>query len=146
LENSKFLRRFVFMGVFVFAAVMVAGFGAKEKQTAQTDATEPVYLRDRHGLAAPPRERAAAGTKTPELVRVTGRVRMVGSGPHTELVITGDQGEWHTEPRDRNKLINLQQRTVTVEGKLDSRDMILPSGKSLGTWLILRNITVISSE
>jgi hypothetical protein len=73
-------------------------------------------------------------------------VRLVGSGPHTELVISGDGGEWHTEPQDRSKLINLQQRIVTVEGKGDSLEMILPDREQPGRWLILRDITVISSE
>jgi hypothetical protein len=71
---------------------------------------------------------------------------MVGSGPHTELVISGDGGEWHTEPEDRSKLINLQQRIVTVEGKLDTQALILPNREQPGIWLILRDITVISSE
>jgi hypothetical protein len=127
---------------------MLTGFGGKEEKTAKTEETEPRYLRDRNRSAPrpEPQKQSEAETKVLETVRVTGRVRLVGSGVFTELVITGAAGEWHTESQDRGKLINLQQRIVTVEGKLDSLDMTLPNGKSLGAWLILRDITVISSE
>jgi hypothetical protein len=140
--KGKPFRVVVFMTAFVFSAAMLAGFGAKE--AAPAEETAPRYFRDRNGPAPPPD--AGEGAKIPETVRVTGRVRLVGSGVYTELVISGDGGEWHTEPRDRSKLINFQQRIVTVEGKLDVQELILPNREQPGRWLILRDITVISGE
>jgi hypothetical protein len=55
--------------------------------------------------------------QVPEIVQVSGVVRLVGSGVFTELVITGSGGEWYI-PRDETyKLHDLQQQTVTVEGE-----------------------------
>jgi hypothetical protein len=135
------------MTAFIFSAAILRGFGANEQETAPAEETEPRYFRDRNGPSSPPPpESAGAETKVLETVRVTGRVRLVGSGVYTELVISGEGGEWHTEPQDRSKLINLQQRIVTVEGKLDAQELILPNREQPGKWLILRDITVISSE
>jgi hypothetical protein len=62
------------------------------------------------------------------------------------LVITGEADEWYTDPKDQDKLMALQQRIVTVEGKLDSQEMTLANGVYLGRRLVLRDITVISSQ
>ena len=137
------------MAVFVFSAAMLTALGGQEepeKNRAGTGEEAPRYFRDRNSPALPPREHTGGENRVLETVRVTGRVRLVGSGPHTELVITGAAEEWHTLAQDRDKLINLQQRTVTVEGKLDSRDMVLPSGAYIGKRLILQDITVIHAE
>jgi hypothetical protein len=142
--KNKPLRFFVFMTVFILSAAALTGFGAKD--AAPAEETAPRYFRDRNGPAPPPPAGNEEGTKVLETIRVTGRVRLVGSGVYTELVISDGGGEWHTEPRDRSKLINLQQRIVTVEGTLDAQELILPDRKQPGRWLILRDITVISSE
>lgn len=131
----------------VFSAAALTALGGREgPEKNRAGAEEPRYFRDRNVPARQPGNRAGGERRVQETVRVTGMVRMVGSGPHTELVITGAAGEWHTEARDRNKLIDLQQRTVTVEGGLESRDMILPNGAYIGRRLILRDITVIHAE
>jgi hypothetical protein len=145
LKNERMFRFFAVMTVCVLSAAPLAGFGGREEKRAPKEEAESRYFRDRNGPAPPP-ERAGAETQALEIVRVTGRVRLVGSGPHTELVITNEDGEWHTEPQDRGKLINLQQQIVTVEGKLDSLEMILPKEKQPGLWLILRDITIISGK
>jgi hypothetical protein len=75
--------------------------------------------------------------------RVTGRVRLVGSGPGMELVITGENREWHIDKKDQDKLRNLQQQTVTVEGEERSQEMTFANGSSAGTWYFLRNIKII---
>lgn len=85
------------------------------------------------------------GVKT----QVTGRVRLVGSGPGVELVITGtDQDshdrEWRIDKKERDKLWNLQQQTVTVEGEESAEEMTFANGRSAGTWYFLRNIKIIS--
>ncbi|MDR3336698.1 MAG: hypothetical protein LBT16_05785 [Treponema sp.] len=139
-------KALVFILFFAFSAALLMGFGGKEtapKGTAGAgnEEAEPGYYRDRNKTAEDP----AIGPVEEELgvVRVSGRVRLVGSSPRTELVISGDTEDWFTEQQDRDKLAQLQQQTVTVEGSGYSRDMILANGIRMGKRLILRNIRVI---
>jgi hypothetical protein len=81
--------------------------------------------------------------KLASTIRVTGRVRLVGSGPGMELVITGTGREWRIDKADQDKLWNLQQQTVTVEGEETSQEMTFANGRSAGTWYVLRNIRII---
>ena len=53
----------------------------------------------------------------PNIVQVTGVVRLVGSHPFYELVVTGDGAEWYIARDEMNKLHDLQHRTVTIEGE-----------------------------
>jgi hypothetical protein len=86
-------------------------------------------------------------SETPQTIRATaqatGRVRLVGSGPGMELVITGTNREWHMDKKDQDKLLNLQQQTVTVEGEESSQEMTFANGRSAGTRYVLRNIKII---
>jgi hypothetical protein len=141
LKNSKAFPVLACAAAIVFSAAPLRALGGREVRGEEA----PRYFRDRNG-PAPPGEHGGDTNRVSETVRVTGRVRLVGSGPHTELVITGAAEEWHTEAQDRDKLIDLQQRTVTLEGRLDSRNLILPDGTYAGQRLILRNITVLHAE
>ena len=80
------------------------------------------------------------------IVQVTGRVRLVGSGSMSELVITGTDMEWHITPEDEHKLKDLQQRTVTVEGDETVVELTFVSGRSAGARRILSNIKIIAIE
>ncbi|WP_198429943.1 hypothetical protein [Treponema primitia] len=84
--------------------------------------------------------------KTPNTVRVTGQVRLIGSGPGMELVITGTDREWRIDKEDRDTLWDLQQRTVTVEGQESSREMTFANGTPAGTWYFLRQIKIIETS
>lgn len=99
-------------------------------------------------------EISAAEYKT---VRITGIVRLVGSEPFSELVITGnlitEQSEdsalaatWYIASNERNKLNNLQYSTVTVEGDESIRELTFASGIPAGIRRELRNIRIISIE
>jgi hypothetical protein len=82
-----------------------------------------------------------------EVVIITGTVRLVGSGTLPQLVITGDRVQWYImEGEDRDKLFDLQQRTVTVEGEETVRQLTFASGRSAGTRRELRNIKIIEVE
>ncbi|MDR1586649.1 MAG: hypothetical protein LBS57_04250 [Treponema sp.] len=122
MENSKPLL--VFTVLFMIGVLSLMAFGSTE-------------------AAGPKDEKPEKAKAPPKTVRVTGRVRLVGNGPRTEIVITGANGEWVTTRQDRDKLMFLQHRTVTVEGKLDYQEMKLANGKRLGRRLILRDITII---
>jgi hypothetical protein len=129
--KNKFFPLFPLL-LALFNAAPVMGFGAREA--------------DHTDRAAAENTRARVNTQKPETIRVSGRVRLVGSSSRMSLVITGEKGEWYTEAKDRDKLMALQQRFVTVEGALVTQEMRLANGRYAGKRLILRDITVISSE
>ncbi|GHT60077.1 hypothetical protein FACS1894109_17150 [Spirochaetia bacterium] len=80
----------------------------------------------------------------PRTVQVSGRVRLIGSGSGQELVITGTGREWRIDKKDQDKLWNLQQQTVTVEGLETSQEMTFANGTLAGIWYYLRVIRIIS--
>jgi len=78
-------------------------------------------------------------------VKVTGRVRLVGTGIFNDLIISGEH-QWYIAKDDREKLHNLQQQTVTVEG--DEKIVELKLLNNLGSIYRreLSNIKIISIE
>ena len=79
-------------------------------------------------------------------MRVSGRVRLVGSASMSEIVITGTDREWYVAMEDKDKLFDLQQRIVTVEGEETVVELKFVNGKSAGQRRILRNIKIIAME
>lgn len=136
-----------------FCALALMGFGARDsggKQTGTETTNEPGFYRDRARDTPqnpePPAEKNGAEFNGQDVLRVSGVVRLAGSAMWSSLVITGEQGEWYIEGAEREALMNLQQRNVTVEGRPDSEDMILANGQSLGKRLILRDVRIIDSS
>ncbi|MDR1248630.1 MAG: hypothetical protein LBK63_04925 [Treponema sp.] len=86
------------------------------------------------------------GGEKPETVRVTGVVRLAGSGPVAELFIAHDDREWQIDRKDRDRLWNLQQQTVTVEGEEWTEELIFADGRPAGERRHLRNITIIEPK
>jgi hypothetical protein len=80
------------------------------------------------------------------VVRAAGRVRLVGSAPLSELVITGPDREWHIVKEEEQKLFDLQQRTVTVEGEETVVQLKFANGMSAGERRTLKNIKIIAIE
>ena len=80
------------------------------------------------------------------LMEVSGRVRLVGNEPFTELVISGADKEWYIEREEAYKLKDLQHRTVTVEGEETVIERRFANGEIAGIRRELRNIKVISVE
>jgi hypothetical protein len=89
----------------------------------------------------------AAGKKEKEnglqKVEVSGRVRMVGSSPNTFLVLSGEDREWYIEPNEQDKLMKLQQQTVTVRAYEYYQDLFFANGSSAGRHYYLKDITVL---
>jgi len=79
-------------------------------------------------------------------IRVTGRVRLVGNEPFTELVITGEGASWYIAHDEREKLHLLQHRTVTVDGEESTREIWFAGGQYAGLRRDLKNITIVSIE
>jgi hypothetical protein len=135
-----------FAALFFFPAALLMAFGGKEKGAKPAAEEKLPLFRDRNGRQPEQKEKTREEIDALETVRVTGRVRLVGSGFRTEIVITGSDSEWHLEPKDQEKFRNLQQRVVTVEGKLDSGEFaIINSGKKI-KWLILRDVALVRQE
>ena len=89
-------------------------------------------------------EKSAAVQST--VVQVSGRVRLVGSEPFSELVITGQDREWYIDKDDEHKLKDLQHRTVTVEGAETVKALTFANGLPAGERRTLKNIRIISIE
>jgi hypothetical protein len=79
-------------------------------------------------------------------IYVSGRVRLVGNEPFTELVITGSDMEWYIEENEVYKLKDLHYRTVTVKGVETVIPVRFASGRSAGERRILKDIKIISVE
>ena len=79
-------------------------------------------------------------------VEVSGKVRLIGNSPMTSLVISGDDREWYIESGEQQKLMHLQQQTVTVRAVEYYYDMVFGNGSSAGRYYYLKNITIISPK
>ena len=80
------------------------------------------------------------------IVRVTGMVRLVGSGTMPELVITGNDMEWYVFKDEEYKLRELQHRIVTVEGSETVHTLTFASGLPAGERRFLKNIRIVSIQ
>jgi len=81
-----------------------------------------------------------------ETIKVTGVVRLIGTGNFPQIVITTEDIEWYLPKEDADKIFNLQHRKVTVEGEGSKRELKFASGRSAGTRYELRNIKIISVD
>ena len=89
---------------------------------------------------------ALGGREKDTVVEVTGRVRLVGSAPLYELVITARDMEWYVAKEDERKLFDYQQRIVTVEGTETVTTLTFANGFPAGERRTLKNIKIISVE
>ena len=130
------LRGLVFTLLILGITAVLPAWGRKEKKI---DA-EQNNVMPNTGLSA-----AGQAEQNP-LVLITGRVRLVGNEPFTELVITGQDRDWFIERSEAYKLRDLQQRTVTVEGMETVTSLQWASGLPAGNRYSLKNIRIIRIE
>jgi len=104
------------IAVFLLSAAVTSAFGTKEKD----DDTQTV--------------------------QITGKVRLVGSSPRNNLVITNEDREWIIEEKEQQKLWQLQQQIVTVTGKESFRDLRFANGNPAGRQYYLKDIKIITEE
>jgi hypothetical protein len=81
-----------------------------------------------------------------DTIKVTGVVRLIGTGNFPQIVITTEDKEWYLPKEDADKLFNMQHRKVTVEGEGSKRELKFASGRSAGIRYELRNIKIISVD
>jgi hypothetical protein len=104
---------------FLCLAASLSAFGSKEKDT---------------------------GKAVPVVIRVTGVVRLVGTGNFPELLIDNSQMLWYIARDEMDKLHDLQHRTVTVEGEETVMELKFGNGLSAGIRRDLKNIRIISVD
>jgi len=76
-------------------------------------------------------------------VQVSGVVRLVGGGPIPELVITGQDREWHINKDEEYLLKDMQHQSVTVEGIETVTELKFANGSYAGEWRTLKEIKII---
>jgi hypothetical protein len=79
-------------------------------------------------------------------VELSGKVRMVGNSPMTSLVISGENREWYIEPEEQEKLMEFQQRMVTVRAEEYYYDRVFANGTSAGRQYYIKNIIILESK
>jgi hypothetical protein len=122
--------------VLLCSAALLNGLGENEKKAGQMPESENVK----------PNGETTGGDAVPRLVQVSGRVRLVGSGIFSELVISGEDREWFIRKDEQSKLFEYQQSFVTVEGTETYTDLTFANGLPAGRRYTLKNIKVMSIE
>jgi hypothetical protein len=82
----------------------------------------------------------------PQKVEVSGIVRLVGNSPFSSLVISGEDREWHIVPEEQKKLMDLQQKMVTVKGQEYYYDRTFANGTPAGRQYYLKKIVIVKSK
>ena len=79
-------------------------------------------------------------------VQVNGRVRLVGSAPLYNLVITSEDREWYIIREEQDKLWLYQQQTVRVKATEYYLDLEFANGSPAGRRYFLKDIRIISPK
>ena len=136
--------RFLFLCVFFLCLTAVLpAWGRKEK--AETKITDIKKI----GLEKNAVKKIGEGeTEEVEavLVQASGIVRLVGSEPVTEIVITGPDKEWYVSREDDRLLRELQHRAVTVEGYESVFELRFANGFYAGQRRTLKDIKILKVE
>jgi hypothetical protein len=82
-----------------------------------------------------------------QTVELTGKIRLVGSEPFPELVLSDDGGhDWYIDRESRGSVSGYEQRSVTVRGKVELKEMVLADGRSLGYRRILSKLVLLEPK
>jgi hypothetical protein len=76
-------------------------------------------------------------------VTVSGTVRIVGSMPFTETVISDNDADWFIGKDEQLKLAGYEGQTVTVSGKARYTSLVLANGEQAGVRRALTNIKIL---
>ena len=116
--DKRMKIRMSVIALFIFSGVSLCAMGAGENRNSKKD-----------GAA----------------VEVKGIIRIVGSMPFTETVVTDDSGDDYFITAEEKSLFNdMDQTAITVKGNLYTTDMVLANGQKIGVRRTLRNVTIVS--
>ena len=132
---------FLLILIFALCVTSLHAFGKKEKAATVNTAAQEENFR----ISLPEPAQPLPLNQSMQ-VQVTGTVRLVGTGLFNDIVITGAENEWYAAAEEKEKLINLQHRTVTVEGEETVTELAFASGIPAGKRRELKNISIISIE
>ncbi|MCL2194193.1 MAG: hypothetical protein FWB78_12465 [Treponema sp.] len=79
-------------------------------------------------------------------VEVTGRMRLVGTSRFPSLVITSERRDWFISDEEREGLMGLQQRVVTVMAEKYTYKVFLANGLLSRRHYVLRNVVIVSVD
>ena len=142
------VKKFIIFGVFIllFSGILFA-LKAKEEtaQNKQAVAAREIYKQasreEQQSKATDVFTKAINGKE----MQVTGRIRIVGSEPFPETVITDEkENNWYIAKESRQALSDYQQQTITVKGTLELKKMVLANGEILGYRRILHKVGLVS--
>jgi hypothetical protein len=133
MSNSRFIFLCIF---FLCLTAVLPAWGRKEKTKTEMPGS------GKNTVEKIEENEAEAAITT--LVQVSGIVRLVGSGPITEIVITGPDKEWYVSREDDRLLRELQHRTVTVEGYESVFELRFANGFYAGQRRELKDIKIIA--
>jgi hypothetical protein len=87
---------------------------------------------------------AGAPVRGGDWVELEGRIRLVGSEPFPDLVLTDGTGQdWYLDGPARRTLGAWEQRNVRVRGRVELRELVLANGRSLGIRRGLQEVRVL---
>ncbi len=79
-----------------------------------------------------------------QTVEVWGKIRLVGSEPFPELVITDDSGnDWYIDEESREAVQAYEQRRVRLSAIVRLKSLTLANGTALPERRILKAVTVL---
>jgi hypothetical protein len=82
--------------------------------------------------------------QTGQILELTGRLSLRGNEPFPDLVVTDADGrEWYIARENRKLLSGYEDRSLTVRGRLEIREMILADGQNRGVRRILSEIVLL---
>jgi hypothetical protein len=85
--------------------------------------------------------------KSGQTVELSGIIRLVGSEPFPELVLSDTGGnDWYIARESRALVSGYEQVTVTIRGKVELKEMVLTNGRSLGYRRILSDLVLLKSK
>jgi len=137
-------RRSILIGLFFLClTAFLPAWGRKEKADTKTIDIQKIALEKN---AVEKNVEGETEAVDAVLVQVTGIVRLVGSGPMTEIVITGPDKEWYVSREEDRLLRELQHRTVTVEGYESVFELRFANGFYAGQRRTLKDIKILKVE
>ena len=132
MKNLKCI--FIISAVIIFCmSVPLFARGAKDSEPQIIQVSPEAAVADTYGKIA-----------NGDTIKVSGRVRLVGSEPFSEMIITDRKGrDWHIAPESRGSLANKEQQTVRVRGRVEIKEMIMADGRLLGYRVILHDVRLL---
>jgi hypothetical protein len=138
--GNKPLRVAGFALLLLSSASLAMGLGGREKEKEPRRAEENAAPQQAAGDAGAGEPATGNGEIQDSQVRVSGRVRLVGSGLFPQLVISAEGREWYIDKEEESKLLEFQQQFVTVEGRESYTDLTFANGSPAGRRYILKDI------